>query len=49
MINLRTEADEIVCLLTPDPLDAVGEHYLDFAQTSDGEVVELLHRARGVV
>ncbi len=49
LINLRAEADEIVCLITPDPLDAVGKHYVDFAQTSDGEVIKLLHRAHGAM
>jgi erythromycin esterase-like protein/predicted phosphoribosyltransferase len=39
-------ADEAVCLLTPEPFDAVGMHYDDFSQTSDDEVRELLARAR---
>lgn len=34
--------DEIVCLESPEGLNAVGEAYGDFAQTSDEEVVELL-------
>lgn len=44
--SLRTEADEIVCLATPDPFYAVGLHYQDFNQTSDEEVVALLNEAR---
>jgi len=44
---LRPEADEIVCLATPEPFFAVGGHYRDFRQTSDAEVVELLRRAAG--
>jgi erythromycin esterase-like protein/predicted phosphoribosyltransferase len=40
------EADESVCLLTPQPLRAVGAWYEDFSQTSDEEVRELLARAR---
>ena len=47
--RLREEADEIVCLLTPEPLDAVGKHYVDFTPTSDGEVVKLLRLVRGAV
>lgn len=47
LASLRAEVDEFVCLLTPEPLDAVGKHYTDFAPTSDGEVVELLQLARG--
>ncbi|MGD9740942.1 MAG: phosphoribosyltransferase [Bauldia sp.] len=43
---LRPEADEIVCLATPEPFLAVGLHYRDFAQTSDAEVVRLLERSR---
>ena len=42
---LASEADEIVCLAAPEPFFAVGEHYDDFAQTTDEEVVRLLERA----
>jgi putative phosphoribosyl transferase len=44
--RLRTEADEVVCLLTPEPFYAVGEHYDDFRQTSDREVITLLDEAQ---
>ena len=40
--RLRAEADEVVCLMTPEPFYAVGEHYDDFRQTSDREVTTLL-------
>lgn len=43
--TLAADVDEIVCLETPDPFHAVGEHYADFDQTSDQEVVDLLHAA----
>jgi erythromycin esterase-like protein/predicted phosphoribosyltransferase len=43
---LRSVADEVVCLLTPTPLRAVGLWYEDFSQTADGEVRDLLQRAR---
>jgi len=43
--RLRTEADEVVCLMTPEPFYAVGEHYDDFRQTSDREVTTLLDEA----
>src|SRR4051794_32131516 len=43
---LRSVADEVVCLLTPRPFQAVGVWYQDFAQTADGEVRDLLERAR---
>ena len=39
-------ADEIVCLETPEPFDAVGLWYQNFAQTSDEEVHDLLARCR---
>ncbi|WP_252273366.1 phosphoribosyltransferase [Pseudomonas subflava] len=46
--RLRPLVDELVCLETPDPFRAVGNHYRDFRQVSDQEVVELLApRARG--
>jgi putative phosphoribosyl transferase len=38
-------ADEVVCLETPDPFYAVGLWYVDFEQTDDEEVHELLERA----
>ena len=41
-----TDADEVVCLLKPDYLGAVGAYYRHFDQTSDAEVVELLEAAR---
>lgn len=43
---LREEADEVVCVLTPEPFYAVGGWYRDFPQTSDDEVRALLARAR---
>jgi putative phosphoribosyl transferase len=44
--KLAKEADEIVCLETPEPFFAVGQWYTDFPQTSDDEVVALLEEAR---
>jgi predicted phosphoribosyltransferase len=40
--EFRAEADEIVCLRTPEPFQAVGLWYDDFTQTTDEEVHELL-------
>ncbi len=42
---LRREADEVVCLGTPDDFLAVGRWYRDFPQTSDAEVRESLAAA----
>ena len=39
---LRGEADEIVCLETPDDFFAVGQFYRDFRQVSDREVKDIL-------
>ena len=43
---LRAEADEVICLETPEPFDAVGRWYEDFAQVEDSEVEECLASAR---
>lgn len=43
--ELAEEADEIVCLDTPDPFFAIGAHYRDFRQVEDEEVLRLLHEA----
>lgn len=44
--DLRAKADEIVCLLTPEPFVAVGVHYRDFRPTSDQLVVSLIGSRR---
>jgi predicted phosphoribosyltransferase len=43
---IRSEADEVVCLETPEFLYAIGYHFRDFSQVSDEEVVETLRKAR---
>jgi putative phosphoribosyl transferase len=43
--DLRREVDEVVCVMTPEPFWSIGSWYLDFAQTSDEEVVDLLGKA----
>lgn len=44
--ELASEVDDVVCLATPEPFNAVGEHYRDFTQTSDDDVIALLQAAR---
>jgi putative phosphoribosyl transferase len=44
--RLRAAVDEVVCLMMPEPFYAVGEHYDDFTQISDREVIELLDEAQ---
>jgi putative phosphoribosyl transferase len=43
---LRPEADDLICLLAPANLEAVGLWYRNFEQTSDEEVVRLLEERR---
>ena len=42
---LRSDADEVVCLYTPEPFRAVGIWYEDFSQTSEEELQHLLTEA----
>lgn len=44
--RLRREADDVVCLATPEFFYAVGEWYRDFQQVSDAEVQNLLTECR---
>jgi predicted phosphoribosyltransferase len=39
---LRSEVDEVVCAMTPDPFTAVGLWYRDFSPVGDEQVRELL-------
>lgn len=41
----RAQVDELVVIATPDPFWAVGNHYVDFAQVDDRDVVEYLNLA----
>jgi len=43
--ELAALADDVICARSPSPFFAVGAAYLDFAQTTDAEVVELLRLA----
>jgi putative phosphoribosyl transferase len=40
--RLAALADRVVCLTMPEPLQAVGQWYEDFSQTTDEEVRQLL-------
>jgi putative phosphoribosyl transferase len=44
-VELGYEADEVVCVETPEPFYAVGAWYENFSQTTDEEVRDLLTRA----
>lgn len=43
--RLRDDADEVVCLNTPEDFFAISQFYADFHQLSDAEVTALLRRA----
>lgn len=43
---LRAQADDVISVLTPSALSAIGQCYVDFSQTSDEEVVEQLEGHR---
>lgn len=43
--ELRKEADEVHCTVTPTMFFGVGQFYEDFSQTTDEEVRLFLHRA----
>jgi predicted phosphoribosyltransferase len=42
---LRAIADDVVCALMPEPFSAVGPWYIDFSQTTDDEVRQLIRLA----
>jgi predicted phosphoribosyltransferase len=44
---LRREADEVVCLSSPEPFYSVGTWYEDFTQVTDREVQQALSSAVG--
>ena len=43
--SLQSEADEVVCALTPSPLLSIGRWYASFTQVDDDEVHDLLARS----
>ena len=44
LLELREEADEIVCLEHHESFGAIGFYYRDFRQVGDREVMEILAR-----
>jgi predicted phosphoribosyltransferase len=47
--ELGSLSDEVVCARMPTPFSAVGQWYLDFDQTTDEEVRDLLTRSAALV
>lgn len=46
LVPLRSLADEVICLATPERFKAVGAYYADFAQVSDSDVIALLGQCK---
>lgn len=46
---LASIADEVICARTPEYFAAVGQWYLDFSETTDDEVRDLLSESSGPV
>jgi putative phosphoribosyl transferase len=46
LADLSADAEQIVCLATPEPFFSVGAHYADFSQTRDAEVLRLIKEAQ---
>jgi len=44
--ELKRRADRVVCLFMPEYFEAIGQFYVDFRQTSDEDVMELLKLRR---
>lgn len=45
LLALARQVDRVVCLAEPEPFHAVGQHYRDFHQVSDEEVIAALDAA----
>jgi predicted phosphoribosyltransferase len=43
--RMRAEADEVVCLYTPEYFYAVGQFFEDFSQVSDEQAIALLRQS----
>jgi putative phosphoribosyl transferase len=46
--ELAAVADEVICARMPEPFSAVGQWYLNFDQTDDDEVRELLQKSSAI-
>jgi len=44
--RVKETADEVICLITPEPFYSIGDWYLDFSRPTDNAVRELLFAAR---
>ena len=44
LASFEGQADQIVCLETPEPFGAVGYFYSDFSPTEDAEVISIMNK-----
>jgi putative phosphoribosyl transferase len=47
--SLEAHADQVICLMTPERFGSVSEHYEDFHQLTDEEVVAFLEIGRATI
>lgn len=43
LAKIQLEVDELICILQPNFLQAIGQFYQDFAQVEDAQAIKLLH------
>ena len=44
--ELKKQAENVVCPYTPEYFQAIGQFYVDFEQTTDEEVIQLLKKSK---
>ncbi len=44
VVELHSEADDVICLEDYEPFGAIGAYYANFGQVSDGGVIDILER-----
>jgi predicted phosphoribosyltransferase len=44
--ELKKQADKVICPYAPEYLQAIGQFYVDFEQTTDEEVIQLLKQSK---
>lgn len=47
--TLEAHADQVICLMTPERFSSVSEHYQDFHQVTDEEVISFLEIGRATI
>lgn len=47
--EIKDKVDQVICILKPKALSAVGMYYQNFGQTSDEKVIELLDKSKRII